>query len=125
MGTAAIRPFLPLQAEPAHVFDHGLGELHFRAGCVDVFVAQDQDAAGGQGAPLGDPKRLRVTEVEEAGGRRGEAAAVGRRKRLDLGVQISPFGFSFSHALKPGRGNDSRAWIFAELSEVSAERGGP
>jgi prepilin-type N-terminal cleavage/methylation domain-containing protein/prepilin-type processing-associated H-X9-DG protein len=52
--------------------------LGFAAGVVDVFVAEDEDAAMGAGAFLGGPERSRVAKVEVAGRRGGNPAAVCR-----------------------------------------------
>lgn len=73
---ADVRAFLPIEAEPAEVFEHGGDELHFAAGVVDVFVAEDEDAAVGPGAFQHGPESSRVAEMEIAGWRRGNPAAV-------------------------------------------------
>lgn len=36
---AAIRPLLPLKAEPAKVFQHGRDEFRFATGSIKVFIA--------------------------------------------------------------------------------------
>ncbi len=77
-GAAAIGTFLPLEAEPAQVLEHGGDELRLASREVQVFVAQDQAASSGLCALLRDPECARVAEVQVAGRGRREAAAVAR-----------------------------------------------
>ena len=75
---ATIGAFLPVETEPAQVFEHGGGEFGLGARGVEVFVAEDEDAVLGLGALLGGPKSFGMAEVKIAGGRRSETAAVVR-----------------------------------------------
>jgi len=74
--TTAVRAFLPLETEPAQIFEHRGNKLRFAAIPVEVFVAQDQTAVRGQGALLGNPESASMSKVQQARGRWGEAAAV-------------------------------------------------
>jgi hypothetical protein len=63
-----VRAFLPLEAEPFQVVEHGGDEFWFAAGAIQVFVAEDQFAAVQNGALLRSPESPRVAEVQVAGG---------------------------------------------------------
>lgn len=67
----------PGEAKPVEVLEHGGDEIEAEADGVEVVVAQEERAAGGAGALGGEPERARVAEVEMAGGRGSEAAAIG------------------------------------------------
>lgn len=73
--------FLPSEAEPAKVLEHGGDEIQTEADGVEVVVAEEQRATGGAGALGGDPEGTRVPEMEVAGGRRGEPADIRRPRR--------------------------------------------
>lgn len=76
-GAADIGAFLPIEAKPAEVFEHGNEEFWFAAGAVEVFVAKNESAGVGAGTLLGDPEGSCVAEMQVAGRRRGDSAAVG------------------------------------------------
>jgi hypothetical protein len=67
---------VPVEAEPAEVFLKSGDEFGAAAGGVEVVVAEEERAAGGAGALVGDPESARVTEVEVAGGGRGQPPTV-------------------------------------------------
>lgn len=73
--------FLPREAEPAEIFEHGGDEIEAEADGVEIVVAQEERAVGRAGAVGGDPECARVPEVEMAGGRGGEAADIRRCRR--------------------------------------------
>jgi hypothetical protein len=75
-GTTHIRPFLPLEPQPTQIFKHGLTKMLLRALRVKVLIAQDKNAARRDRPLLRQPKCTRVAEVQEAGGRGSQAAAV-------------------------------------------------
>src|SRR6266545_4796594 len=121
----------------------------FAPGAVQVFIAQHQRAAALRRAFLRDPERPRVTEVQAAGGRWGQTAAIRfcfhprivanfreyliRDKYASVadGIrcrtknQNGSFGFAFNHSARPGRGKESRRWILAQVSDVAPGRGAP
>src|SRR5689334_5870438 len=74
--SAAIRPFLPLESKPAQVLNHRRDKFLLAAGAIEVFVAQDQNAAMPLRALLSDPKGTRMAEVQIARRRRREPASV-------------------------------------------------
>jgi hypothetical protein len=74
--TAAVRAFLPLEAEPAKVFEHGGSEFRPATIGVEVFVAENELAGVFARALLRDPKRAGMAEMQKTGGRRREAAAI-------------------------------------------------
>ena len=76
-GAAAIGSFLPFEAEPAEVVEHGGDKLRPATRAIEVFVSEDQGAVLGASPFLRGPKGAGVAKVEEAGRRRGEAAPVG------------------------------------------------
>ena len=73
---AAIRPFLPFQTKPVQIFEHGRNKFRFATGTIQVLVAQDKDAAASVGSLLRGPECSGVTEMEKAGGRGREPAAI-------------------------------------------------
>ena len=75
-GTLGDHRFLPGEAEPAQVLDHGRDEIEPEPDGVEVVAAQQQGPAGGLGAALGEPEGAGVSEVQVPGGRGGQAAAV-------------------------------------------------
>src|SRR6185437_10168563 len=83
---ADIRPFLPFEAEPAQVFEHGRDESRFAARAVQVVVAQYQCAAGGARALLGDPERPRMPDMQQPCRRGRDASAItGILRRIHAG----------------------------------------
>jgi len=74
---AAAGAFLPVNSEPAEVFEHGGNEFGPGTGGVEVFVAENKGPAAGDGALLGGPKSAGVAEMQQARGRGSEASAVG------------------------------------------------
>ena len=77
-GTAAIRAFLPLQAKPVKVFQHGRDKFRAATVAIEVFVAENERAAMGLGALLRDPEGSSMAEMQKSGGGRREATAVPR-----------------------------------------------
>ena len=75
-GTANVRSFLPVDSEPMQIFDKSLHILRLGALRIEVFVAQDKRSVGIQSSLVGSPEGGCVTKVEQAGGRRREAAAI-------------------------------------------------
>ena len=76
-GATAVWTFGPRYSKPMQVFDHGLHKLGPAALRIEVFVAENQRSAL-LGASLScNPERARVSEVEKARGRWGEASAIG------------------------------------------------
>jgi hypothetical protein len=57
---AAIRAFLPREAEPPKVFQHGSSQPGLAARAIKVFIAQDQRALMSPCAFLCGPERARV-----------------------------------------------------------------
>ena len=74
---ADVGAFLPGEAEPAEVGEHGVDEIEAEAGGVEVVVAEDERAVGEAGAFGGDPEGAGVPKMQIPGGRGGEAAAIG------------------------------------------------
>jgi hypothetical protein len=74
-----VRAFLPADAEPAQVFDHGDGVVGAGAVRVEVFVAKDERAAGLERAEIRGEEGARVSEMEQAGGGRRDAPAITHR----------------------------------------------
>jgi hypothetical protein len=72
-----IGAFVPTGAEPAKVFQHGLGEFGFGALGVEIFVAKSQYAFVLERALVGRPEGSGVADVKQTGRRGGETAAVG------------------------------------------------
>ena len=77
MGAPAVRPFLPVDAQPLQVFDHGVREFWATPLRVEIFVTQDENAIT-FASPLGcDQKRSCMTEVQISRGRRSESTSIG------------------------------------------------
>ena len=76
MWTADVGAFLPGEAEPAEVGEHGVDEIEAEAGGVEIVVAEDERTAGEAGAFGGDPEGACVPKMQIPGGRGGEAAAI-------------------------------------------------
>src|SRR6266404_2808138 len=74
--SAAVGTFLPAKPEPAQVVGHGVNELRFAAGAVEVFIAQHQGAAGLLCALLRRPEGSRVAEMKVARGRGSKATPI-------------------------------------------------
>src|SRR5579863_3628349 len=75
---AYVRAFVPGDSEPAQIFERGFG-----IGCaatlrIEIFHTQDERAVGVASAGKGGPEGACVPDVQVAGGRRREAASVGR-----------------------------------------------
>src|SRR5437762_5566463 len=73
----AVGTFLPLKTEPAQVFGHRRDKILLAARAVEVFVAEHERAAEFLRALLGNPKSARMPEVQKAGRRWRETAAIG------------------------------------------------
>src|ERR1017187_4073991 len=67
------RAFVPVQAEPAKVFDELLFKAGLRAFQVGVFNAQDEVAAGAAGEEPVVERSARISDVEQAGRGRGKS----------------------------------------------------
>ncbi len=83
-GAADVGAFLPADSEPAQVFDHGLLEVGAGAMRIEIFVAKDEGAVCGETALIRGEESARVSQVEEACGRGGYAAAIGRGHGISL-----------------------------------------
>ena len=75
-GSSNIGSFLPPQPEPAQVIDRGLEESWLTTRGVQVFDSQDQSSLIGAGSLLAFPKRFGVAQVQVAGRRRRQSAAI-------------------------------------------------
>ena len=75
-GAADVRSLIPSEAEPLQVLQERVHKLRTHAGAVEVVIAQDQLAAGGSGAGLGDPESAGMAEVKIAGGGRCQPPAI-------------------------------------------------
>lgn len=73
---AEIGSFLPIEAEPTQVFEHGGDEFRLATRDVEVFVAQHQNSIAFPGALLGRPESPRMPEVQKARRRWRDAAAI-------------------------------------------------
>ena len=98
-GTADVRPLMPADAEPEEIFNGGGGELSAASLGVKVFNAQDDCALGVAGALEGFPEGAGVADMEIAGGRRRNAAAIVGRRR---GGSYSCHGAT--SVIRPSRG---------------------
>ena len=78
-----VRPLPPLKTEPFEILQHRRDKLQLKARGIQVFVAQDQAAAGGRGPLLGNPKRARVAQVQVTRRRRRQAAPVMGLRHFD------------------------------------------
>ena len=67
---------MPLDAEPAQVFDHRIGILVLRALRVEIFIAEHQRATCFLRTPVSRPEGARVSEVHQARWGRSNAAAI-------------------------------------------------
>lgn len=105
--SAAVWTFLPTKAEPSQIFQHGLDELRPAARAVQILVSKNEGSMM-PGCPLlCSPKRSRVTQVEMAGGRRRQTAAI-----LDAFGVVRAHGDTnyttlVSHWVSPGSWNES------------------
>jgi len=68
--------WLPIETEPAQVFDHCRDEVWLAAVGIKIVVAEEQCATSGAGAFGGDPEGARMAEMQIASGRWGDAASV-------------------------------------------------
>ena len=75
-GAADVGAFVPADAQPAKVFEHGVGEVGLGALGVEVLVAKSEYSFAFECALVGRPEGRRVADVEQPGGGGGEAAAV-------------------------------------------------
>src|SRR5215469_6188429 len=75
-SSAGIGPFLPGQAEPAQILEHGVNEFGPGALKIQILVAKNKFAACGAGPLVGHPEGSRVAEMKVSGRRRSEAAAI-------------------------------------------------
>ena len=64
----AVRPFLPFKAEPVEILVKWRHEFRFAATRVEIFIAEDQDAAVRTGTLLGHPKSPGMAQMQQAGG---------------------------------------------------------
>ena len=68
---------VPGEAEPGQILKEGRHILRAAAVAIEIVVAQEEAASGAAGPGGRGPKRARMAQMEVAGGRGGEAAAVG------------------------------------------------
>jgi hypothetical protein len=78
---ADVRAFVPVNAEPAKVFEGSVGVLGAAAIGIEVFHAHDECAVCGVGVLEGCKEGARVAEVQVAGGRGRESSAIGWGRR--------------------------------------------
>jgi hypothetical protein len=119
-GAAYVRAFLPFDAEPAQVFQHGLLEVGAGAMRVEVLVSKDKGAACGEAALIRGEEGARVAEMEEACGRRRYAAAIGGH-----GISLSRRSEGRGGDTASGRNEANRgrvSWIKLDLSLLFAMR---
>jgi hypothetical protein len=62
-GSAGIRSFLPSEAEPTQVFDHGVIKVRLGSIGIEIFVAQNQSSLGGERAQVRDPEGAGMAQV--------------------------------------------------------------
>jgi hypothetical protein len=81
---AYVRTFVPIDAQPAQVFIHGVDEFRPGTLLVKIFVAKNELSSGGECAPVSDPEGTRVPEVKVSGRRRSQPSTIrsARRGRL-------------------------------------------
>ena len=75
-GTTAVRTFIPLEAKPFQIINHGAHELGPGAHAIEIFVAQHQHTIVFARALLRRPERASVSEMQMGGGRGGQAPAI-------------------------------------------------
>jgi hypothetical protein len=73
---AGVGPFIPVHTEPVKIFEGRRGVFGAASVGVEILHAHDQDAARFSGALPCSMEGTGMADVEEAGGRWGEAAAI-------------------------------------------------
>src|SRR6185436_8333445 len=111
VGTADVRPFVPVEPEPPHAVDDARDHVPRRSLGVGVFDAEDERAAVTAGEEPVEQRRARAADVQVAGGGWSEADA--RRHPTILTT-----GGSFR---LPAAGPEGPA--YAEVGRVYAEVG--
>lgn len=81
--SAAVGTFLPGDAQPVQVVDHGIDEFWTTALGIEIFVAENQRSTAFPCSLGGDPECPRVADVEEAGGGRSDPTTVAFGMRFD------------------------------------------
>ena len=76
VGSAAVRAFIPVHAEPMEIFERGVGVFGATAIWIEVFHAHDERAVCSACALPCNEESAGVADVKMAGGRRREPAAV-------------------------------------------------
>jgi hypothetical protein len=76
---SAIRTFLPGNSQPVQVFDHRIDELATTALWIQIFISQNQGPAPLSRTPRRNPERPRVSDMEQASGRRRQAPPIASR----------------------------------------------
>ena len=73
---SAVEPFIPLDPEPAQIVDHGLHELGPATLRIQIFISQNELSATLFCPLRRDPERARVTDMQQAGGRRRKPSTI-------------------------------------------------
>jgi hypothetical protein len=76
---SAIRPFLPGNSQPAQILDHRIDEFGTAALRIQILISQSQRSVPLGGSLRGNPERPRVSDMEQASGRRRQAPAIASR----------------------------------------------
>ena len=71
--SAAVRAFLPMNAKPLQISDHGVDEFRLRPLRVEVFVAQNEGPGVRSGSLRRDPEGSGMAEMKQAIRARGKA----------------------------------------------------
>ena len=74
--SAAIPAFLPMNAQPKQVFDHGRNKFRPRSLRIKIFVAQDQDSVTLSRSLRCDQEGPCMAEMKQSGGRRCKTPAI-------------------------------------------------
>lgn len=78
-GSAAVGTFLPGDAEPVEIVDHGIDESGAAALRIQVLVAENESSASFGCSLRSRPERSRMAEMEKTGRRGCDASAIGIR----------------------------------------------
>jgi hypothetical protein len=90
MRPAAIRPFVPLNTQPAQVFEHSRNKFWTAAIGIEVFVAKYKNAARFPRPFRRNQKGTRVAEVENSRRRRRNPSAIRRPSHTCIVIRRIP-----------------------------------
>ena len=68
--------FVPSQAKPSEVLENGFAKFRSATGAIQIFDSQNQSPVPGATALLRAPESQSMADVQIAGGRRRETAAI-------------------------------------------------